>query len=71
LRYRLKFLDSSEHEVRVLDIEAPDDDAAIQLGCMHCIKDNLAVELCHGDRRVLRVTPVTALLYLSDLKPAP
>jgi hypothetical protein len=66
MQYRLKFLNSLEHAVRALDIEAPDDDAAIELSCMHCIRANMAVELCEGDRHVTRMTPMTARLYLPD-----
>ena len=66
MRYRLKFIDSEERTVRDVHIDAKDDDAAIFYACNECILSKLAVELCDGDRRVLRVTPMTARLYLPD-----
>jgi hypothetical protein len=66
MRYRLKFIDSSERTVRELNLDADDDNAAIAYACNQSILAGLAVELCDGDRRVLRVTPMTARLYLPD-----
>jgi len=67
MRYRLRFIDSVERTVREMDIDADDDDAAIAHACNESILSKLAVQLCDGDRRVLRVTPMTARLYLPDL----
>ena len=66
MRYRLKFVDSAEHTVRETNIAADDDDAAVAYACNQSILFNLAVELCDGESRVLRVTPMTARLYLPD-----
>lgn len=66
MRYRLKFIDALERAVHTIDIEAMDDDAAVELGCAHCVGADMPVELCDGDRHVMRVTPMTARLYLSE-----
>ena len=66
MKYRLKFLNDLEHVVREFDLEAPDDAAAMDLACRHSIRAGLAVEVCYEARSVVRVTPMTARLYLSD-----
>lgn len=64
MRYRLKFLNAQEQLVREFDIEADDDDSAIQFACEQSIGFNMAAEICHENRSVIRVTPMTALLFL-------
>src|SRR4051794_25672409 len=66
--YRLKFIDALERAVLAIDIEATNDEAAVELGCAHCVGADMAVELCDGGRHVIRMTPMTARLYLSDCR---
>ena len=63
--YQVKFIDARERAALIIDIEAPDDNAAVELGCAHCVGADMIVELCEGDRHVLRVIPMTARLYLT------
>ena len=64
--YHLKFIDALERAVLAIDIEAADDETAVELGCAHCVGADMAVELSDGDRHVMRMTPMTARLYLSN-----
>jgi hypothetical protein len=66
MHYRLKFIDSTERTVREMSIYADDDDAAIAQACNQSILSRTPVELCDGERQVVRVTPMTARLYLPD-----
>jgi hypothetical protein len=66
MHYRLKFIDSAEHTIRDEDIDAPDDQAAIVHACNRSILSRMAVELCDGERQEIRVTPMTARLYLPE-----
>jgi len=64
--YLLKFLDSQERAVRELKIEADDEQSAITYSCEQSVRFGMAVELCCEDMSILRVTPMTARLYLPD-----
>jgi hypothetical protein len=66
MHYRLKFINSVERTVRDEDVDAPDDEAAIVHACNRSILYRMAIELCDGERPVIRVTPMTARLYLPD-----
>ena len=66
MQYRLKFIDSIEQTVRELKIEADDDDAAIGYSSRQSILFEMHVELWCRDNLVVRTTPMTARLYLSD-----
>jgi hypothetical protein len=70
MRYRLKFFDSCGQVTRVLDVDAPDEDAAIHLCCVYSIDANTVVELWHSDSFIIRMTPLTAHLYGCDVEPA-
>jgi hypothetical protein len=64
--YHLKFVDVRERAIFGFDIEAADDKSALHLGCAHCVGVNMPVELSEGDRHIIRVTPMTARLYLGS-----
>ncbi len=64
--YRLKFLDSEEHVIRDLDIQADDEETAIKYGCRQSVRSNMTTELCCDDMSMLRVTPMSAMLYLPE-----
>jgi hypothetical protein len=66
MHYRLKFIDSAERTIRDEEIDAADDAAAIVHACDRSILSRMAIELCDGERQVIRVTPMTARLYLPD-----
>ena len=66
MQYRLKFINSFEHTVRELRIEADDDDAAIGYGSRQSILFDMPVELWRGDNLIVRTTAMTARLYLPD-----
>jgi hypothetical protein len=67
--YWLRFLNGFEQPVRSIEIEASDDDSAIELSCMHSIKANVAVELCIDGKSIFRATPLIARLYLPGRLP--
>ena len=62
--YRLRFIDAWERAVRISDIEAPTDERAVELSGARCVGADMPVELYKGDRQVVRITPMTARLYL-------
>ena len=64
--YRLMFLDSVERAIRVMELEAANDDVAIDLICMHALGSNMPVELWQSDRMIIRMTPMTARLSMPD-----
>jgi len=66
VRYRLQFLNAQEQLVREFDIEADNDDSATRFTCEQSIGLKMAAELSHENRSVIRVTPMTARLYLQD-----
>ena len=59
-------MDRLERAVLTIDIDAPDDEAAVELGCAHCVGADMAIDLCEADRHIIRMTPVAARLYLMD-----
>jgi hypothetical protein len=63
--YWFKYFDSQEQSVRTLQIEAPNDDAAIDIGARHCMQSGMAIEISGPNRPLIRITPLTAPLYLS------
>ena len=64
--YQLKFIDRLDRVVIAFDIEAEDDEAAVEMGCAHCVGADMDVDLYEGERPIMRVTPMTARLYLND-----
>ena len=64
--YQLKFIDRLDRVVLALDIEATDDEAAVELGCAHCVGADMDADIYDGERLIIRVTPMTARLYLTD-----
>jgi len=66
VKYLLKFLDSQERVVREIDVEADDEEIAIIHSCQQSVQFDLPIELLCGNMRILRVTPMTARLYLPD-----
>jgi hypothetical protein len=69
MQYRLKFIDSFEDTVRALNIEAADDDSTIYYSSTQSIYFNMPVELWCEDNLVVRMTPMTARLYLPEDEP--
>lgn len=65
--YQLKFIDSFEAVVRAINIQADDDEAAINYSCAQSIYFDTAVELWCAEDLIARLTPMTARLYLPDL----
>lgn len=66
VKYQLQFLNALEQTLHSISIDAPDEQAAIEISCMHCLRANMPVELCDGDKSIFRATPMTARLYLPD-----
>jgi hypothetical protein len=64
MKFRLKFINSVGQIVRELNIEADDDDAATDYISNQSIYFNMAVELWRANEFVVRMTPMTARLYL-------
>ena len=63
--YRLRFIDTRECVVLVNEIEATNDESAVELSCSRCIGADMPVELYQEDRHIMRMTPMTARLYLA------
>ena len=63
--YQLKFIDPRESVVLVSNIDTPNDESAVQLCSSRCLGVNLPAELYEGDRYIVRITPLTARLYLA------
>jgi hypothetical protein len=59
-------MDRLDRAVLTIDIEAADDDAAVELCCAHCVGAEMPVELSESDRHVIRMTPVAARVYLMN-----
>ncbi len=66
VKYLLKFLDSQEQVVREIDVEADEEEDAIIYSCQRSVRSGMAIELREGNMTVIRVTPMTARLYLPD-----
>ena len=64
--YQVRFMDRVERAVLTINVEAPDDEAAVELGCAHCVGADMAVDLLEGERHIIRMTPVAARLYLTN-----
>ena len=65
--YQLRFFDAREIMARSLQIEADDESAAIRVGAIHCIECRMAVEVSTRNKYIVRITPLTARLYLSGV----
>lgn len=71
MRYQLKFINSSEHIVRELNIDADDENAAINYACSQAILFASTVDLCDAERQVIRVTSTTARVYFGEAPDSP
>jgi hypothetical protein len=61
-KYRLLLLDSSGTPIRRLDVEAPNENAAIASASEQSLTSGMPVEVWDS-RFVIRVTPLTARLF--------
>jgi hypothetical protein len=59
-------MDAWEQEVRVEEIDAQDDGAAMAISSDRCLRSGLSVEAWHDGAFVIRVTPMTARLFIGD-----
>jgi hypothetical protein len=66
MQYELKFVGSLNQTIRVLNVEAENDDSAIECTCRQSIYFRHDAELWQAGRLVSRLTPMTARLYLPD-----
>ena len=69
MTYKLKFIDDLDRAFVACQIEATDDEAAVELGRAHCVCADMTVDVWEANRLITRLTPVTARLYFSDQKP--
>ena len=70
MKYQLKFFTSHGLATRVVDIDAPHDDAAIDRCCTQSVEANADVELWKSGSLIIRMTPLTARLYGCDTEHA-
>ena len=63
VRYRLNFFEEKGSQARVLNIEAPSEDAAIERCCIEAVGSAMTVDLWQAEEFIIRMTPMTARLY--------